>query len=162
MISLAQVSVVLRGETFQRLSLCFSPARPDSISQSPWRRFWKTEASQTYLPKTLKNNIRDRGATQTNQQCWPNSPHSTGSGEDHRSWQHGDLSSLSATDWEPSASFLTSLCSVSSSFGGAAGDPCCTAWGILVPRPGMEPVPPASEAQSLNHWTTKEVPSSSL
>ena len=33
------------------------------------------------------------------------------------------------------------------------------ACGILAPRPGMEPVPPAVEAQSLNHWTTREVPS---
>ena len=29
---------------------------------------------------------------------------------------------------------------------------------ILVPQPGTEPVPPAVEAQSLNHWTAKEVP----
>ena len=29
---------------------------------------------------------------------------------------------------------------------------------ILVPQPGIEPVPPALEAWSLNHWTTKEVP----
>ena len=29
---------------------------------------------------------------------------------------------------------------------------------ILAPRPGIEPVPPAVEAQSLNHWTTREVP----
>ena len=32
------------------------------------------------------------------------------------------------------------------------------ACGILVPQPGIEPVPPALEAQSLNHWTTREVP----
>ena len=32
------------------------------------------------------------------------------------------------------------------------------ACGILVPRPGMEAVPPAVEAWSLNHWTTREVP----
>ena len=37
--------------------------------------------------------------------------------------------------------------------------PCHTACRILVPRPGTEPVPPAVEAQSLNHWTTREVPS---
>ena len=30
---------------------------------------------------------------------------------------------------------------------------------ILVPQPGMEPVPPAVEAQSLTHWTAREVPS---
>ena len=30
--------------------------------------------------------------------------------------------------------------------------------GILVPQPGIEPTPPAVEAQSLNHWTTSEVP----
>ena len=30
--------------------------------------------------------------------------------------------------------------------------------GILVPRPGIESAPPAVEALSLNHWTTREVP----
>ena len=30
--------------------------------------------------------------------------------------------------------------------------------GILVPQPGLEPTPPAVEAWSLNHWTTREVP----
>ena len=30
--------------------------------------------------------------------------------------------------------------------------------GILVPRPGIEPGPPAVEAWSLNHWTAREVP----
>ena len=30
--------------------------------------------------------------------------------------------------------------------------------GILVPRQGIEPMPPALEARSLNHWTTREVP----
>ena len=29
---------------------------------------------------------------------------------------------------------------------------------ILVPQPGMEPVPPAVEVWSLNHWTAREVP----
>ena len=39
-------------------------------------------------------------------------------------------------------------------FGGFFGhEPC----GILVHWPGIEPVPPAVEAQSLNHWTTREV-----
>ena len=28
---------------------------------------------------------------------------------------------------------------------------------ILVPWPGIEPLPPVLEAQNLNHWTTKEV-----
>ena len=32
-----------------------------------------------------------------------------------------------------------------------------TAYGILVPQPEIEPVPPALEAQSLNQWTTGEV-----
>ena len=36
--------------------------------------------------------------------------------------------------------------------------PCHAPCGILVPRPGMEPVPPAMEVWSLNHWTTGEVP----
>ena len=30
---------------------------------------------------------------------------------------------------------------------------------ILVPQPGIKPMPPAMRAQSLNHWTTREVPS---
>ena len=32
------------------------------------------------------------------------------------------------------------------------------AYGILVPRPGIEPMPPALGAWSLNHWTAREVP----
>ena len=35
---------------------------------------------------------------------------------------------------------------------------CCTACSFLVPQPGIKPVPPAVEAWSLNHWTTREVP----
>ena len=35
---------------------------------------------------------------------------------------------------------------------------CLGALRILVPRPGMEPMPPALGAWSLNHWTTREVP----
>ena len=31
------------------------------------------------------------------------------------------------------------------------------AWGILVPWPRIEHVPPAVEAQSLKHWTAREV-----
>ena len=34
----------------------------------------------------------------------------------------------------------------------------CAVCGILVPRPGIKPMPPAVEAQSLNHWTSREVP----
>ena len=36
--------------------------------------------------------------------------------------------------------------------------PCCTDYGILVPRPRVEPVSPAVEALSLNPWTTRNVP----
>ena len=34
---------------------------------------------------------------------------------------------------------------------------CHVACGILVPQTGMEPVPPAVAAHSLNHWTGREV-----
>ena len=34
----------------------------------------------------------------------------------------------------------------------------CAACGILVPHPGMEPVPPAAETWDPDHWTTREVP----
>ena len=40
--------------------------------------------------------------------------------------------------------------------------PCCATCGILVPRPGFEPVPPAVEVQSPNHWTAREFPSFTL
>ena len=36
--------------------------------------------------------------------------------------------------------------------------PCHVACGILVPGPEIEPMPPAGEGQSLNHWATREVP----
>uniref|UniRef100_A0A8C9CVZ7 Ig-like domain-containing protein n=1 Tax=Phocoena sinus TaxID=42100 RepID=A0A8C9CVZ7_PHOSS len=36
--------------------------------------------------------------------------------------------------------------------------PCSAACRISVPKAGTEPEPPAVEAQSPNHWTTKEVP----
>ena len=29
---------------------------------------------------------------------------------------------------------------------------------MLVPRPGIEPVPPEVEMQILNHWAAREVP----
>ena len=32
------------------------------------------------------------------------------------------------------------------------------ACGILVLQPRVKPTPPAMEAQSLNHWTTREAP----
>ena len=32
----------------------------------------------------------------------------------------------------------------------------CTMWHVELPWPGIEPTPPAVEAQSLNHWTTWE------
>ena len=40
---------------------------------------------------------------------------------------------------------------------------CTTRYaGILVPRPGIEPSPPAVEARSLNHWTAREVQETSI
>ena len=36
--------------------------------------------------------------------------------------------------------------------------PCHTAYGTLVPQPGIEPMVPALVMQSLNHQTTREVP----
>ena len=36
------------------------------------------------------------------------------------------------------------------------------AGGIFVPQPGIGPMPPAVEVLSLNHWTVREVPPSSL
>ena len=40
--------------------------------------------------------------------------------------------------------------------------PYHAACGILVPRSGIKPVLPAVEVQSLNHWTAREVPGSSV
>ena len=40
---------------------------------------------------------------------------------------------------------------------------CCdVALGILVPQPGIEPVPSAGEAQSPNHWPAREFPESAF
>ena len=39
---------------------------------------------------------------------------------------------------------------------------CAVAFRISVPGPGIEPVPPAVEVRSLNHWTTREVLEKSL
>ena len=33
----------------------------------------------------------------------------------------------------------------------------CTAYGILVPQPGIKPGPPAVEVPSPNHWTAREL-----
>ena len=46
--------------------------------------------------------------------------------------------------------------------GGGGVWQCLTACGILVPRPGIEPKPPALKEWSLNHWTTKEIPERQL
>ena len=34
----------------------------------------------------------------------------------------------------------------------------CAASGILVPKPGIEPMPSAVKEQSPNHWITRELP----
>ena len=39
---------------------------------------------------------------------------------------------------------------------------CAVACEILVPQPGIEPLPPAVEAQSPNHWTARELPNEKL
>ena len=39
-----------------------------------------------------------------------------------------------------------------------AGGPCCSACGILVPQPGLNPYPVHGKCR-VNHWTTREVPS---
>ena len=35
---------------------------------------------------------------------------------------------------------------------------CCMACGILVPQPGIEPMPPAVEDQGLSHWLARKDP----
>ena len=40
--------------------------------------------------------------------------------------------------------------------------PRCLACGILLPRPGIEPVPSAMKAWSPNHWMAREFPGESL
>ena len=48
------------------------------------------------------------------------------------------------------------------SFFGGCGEVHCVACGILVPRPLIEPVPPAVECGFFNHWIAREVPCSNL
>ena len=40
--------------------------------------------------------------------------------------------------------------------------PCHVVCRILVPQPGIEPMPPTVEARSLNHWAAREVPGAFL
>ena len=40
--------------------------------------------------------------------------------------------------------------------------PCHVACGISVPQPGIEPVPHTLKARSLNYWTAREVPFTSI
>ena len=40
--------------------------------------------------------------------------------------------------------------------------PCHAVCGILVPQPGIEPMPRVVEACSLNHWTAKEFPKTTV
>ena len=40
--------------------------------------------------------------------------------------------------------------------------PCCTACRILFPWPGIEPVLPAVEMWSPNHWTVRELPATNI
>ena len=44
----------------------------------------------------------------------------------------------------------------------ACGIFSCSTWALLVGACGSEPGPPALGAQSLNHWTTREVPGTFL
>ena len=37
-------------------------------------------------------------------------------------------------------------------------EPCFMAWEILVPQPGIEPMPRAVKTQSSNHWNSREFP----
>ena len=53
---------------------------------------------------------------------------------------------------------LESVAQIAGSFSSFFFWPYQAAFGILVPRPRMEPVAPAVEAWSLNHWTSSEVP----
>ena len=42
------------------------------------------------------------------------------------------------------------------------GSRCSMGYGILVPRPGIEPTSPAITRQILNRWPTMEIPTSLL
>ena len=57
----------------------------------------------------------------------------------------------------PSNTFLLFVCSSLGFFG--HNHKACR---ILALQPGIEPVPPAVEAQSLNRWTTREVPQTGI
>ena len=57
--------------------------------------------------------------------------------------------------------FLTHMRSLLESFlgGGVGGGALChMTCEILVPQPGIKPMPPTMEAWCLNHWIAREVP----
>ena len=73
--------------------------------------------------------------------------------------------SVSSKAWLEFVSFFSHKLAVSSTSWDSPRDswllyfwPHHVACGILVPRPRIEPMVPAVEAQSLNHWTAREVP----
>ena len=71
----------------------------------------------------------------------------------HRRWDLGRAlslreASLTSTHWR--LEYTTQIIFFSSW-------PCRAACGILVPGPGIEPVPSAVKTQSPNHWTAREL-----
>lgn len=118
MISLAQVSVVLWGETIQRLSLCFSPTTSDCIFQSPEDRSERPKSAMLIYSRTSRTMPGTerwlkpiRSVDRTTPRPHPRRTAWVRWGPP--SWQQTDLQSVSAmplTDWVLSASLLTSLC----------------------------------------------------
>ena len=64
-----------------------------------------------------------------------------------------DTTLVSNLEFSPRSHFTNSSFFVTGVF-----QPHHQACGIFVPWPGMDPAPSAMEAQSRNHWTTREVP----
>ena len=65
------------------------------------------------------------------------------------------------TDWPMRCKMITTISLVNIhhlTFSPSLLWPCCRAFGISFPWPGMEPMPPAVEAHNLKHWTAREVP----
>ena len=78
-------------------------------------------------------------------------------------WRHwADTGTPERKRWAPGTNAISSRfypgCLYNTSQESFFFQSCHTACGILVPRPGIKPMPPAVDAWSLNHWTAREVP----
>lgn len=97
MILLAQVSVVLWGETNQRLSLCFSAAKSDCASQSLLRKVLEDQSQPGTFTQEPEGQCQGQRGDSSQSTVLTELTPQHGSGEDHRQTWTGSQSCHSQT-----------------------------------------------------------------